>query len=149
MARKTTPKPWQVADLNFVEIEITHRTDTQMRIEFGCGLRLVIASEEQIPLAALNGDLNGDGVSLLMAFALNLDPRLHLQSSLPAPVLDGDTLNMSFHAASPGITYSVETSIDLKNWGTTGVTMSGPDNQRTASVLMDLHHRFLRLVVQQ
>jgi hypothetical protein len=52
MARKTTPKPWQIADLNFVEIEITHSTDTQMRIEFACGLRLVIASEEQIPLAA-------------------------------------------------------------------------------------------------
>ncbi len=52
MARKTIPKPWQVTDLNFVEIEITHRSDTQMRIEFACGLRLVIASEEQIPLAA-------------------------------------------------------------------------------------------------
>jgi hypothetical protein len=68
---------------------------------------------------------------------------------MPVPVLDGNTLIMSFHAASPGITYIVETSIDLKSWGTTGVTMSGPDNQRTATVAMDSPQRYLRLVVQQ
>ena len=52
MAKRSIPKPWRVADVTFVEIEITHRTDSQMRVEFECGLRLVIASEEQIPLAA-------------------------------------------------------------------------------------------------
>ena len=52
MSRKTIPKPWRVADVTFIEIEITHRTDTQMRIEFACGLRVVIAHESQIPLAA-------------------------------------------------------------------------------------------------
>ena len=69
----------------------------------------------------------------------------------PVPVLDADTLNMNFHAASPGITYSVEMCIDVKNWGTDGVTMSdlGPDNQRTARVVMDSPQRYLRLVVQQ
>jgi hypothetical protein len=99
----------------------------------------------------LHQDHNGDGVSLLMAFALDLNPNINLSGSMPVPVLDGNTLNMSFHAASPGITYRVETSIDLKNWGTDGVTMSGlgPDNQRTASVVMDLPQRYLRLVVQQ
>jgi hypothetical protein len=52
MSRKNIPKPWRVADVTFVEIEITHRTDTQMRIEFECGLRVVIADGSQIPLAA-------------------------------------------------------------------------------------------------
>ncbi len=52
MAKKTIPKPWRVADVTFVEIEISHRTDRQMRVEFDCGLRLVIADERQIPLAA-------------------------------------------------------------------------------------------------
>jgi hypothetical protein len=52
MPRKTIPKPWRVADVTFVEIEITHRTDMQLRVEFGCGLRVVIADERQIPLAA-------------------------------------------------------------------------------------------------
>ena len=99
--------------------------------------------------ANLHQDTTGDGVSLLMAYALNLNPNLNLAGSLPAPVLGGNTLSMSFHAASPGITYSVETSIDLNTWVTEGVTMSGPDNQRTASVAMDFPQRFLRLVVQQ
>lgn len=52
MAKKTIPKPWRAADVTFVEIEINRPSDRQMRIEFGCGLRLVIADECQIPLAA-------------------------------------------------------------------------------------------------
>ena len=52
MSHNTIPEPWRVADVTFVEIEITHRSDTQMRIEFECGLRVVIADESQIPLAA-------------------------------------------------------------------------------------------------
>ncbi|GAA5127156.1 hypothetical protein JIN84_09050 [Luteolibacter yonseiensis] len=52
MSSKTIPKPWRVADLTFIEIEITHPTDRQLRVEFDCGLRLVIADERQIPLAA-------------------------------------------------------------------------------------------------
>ena len=45
---------------------------------------------------------------------LNLDPRLHLQSSLPVPVVGPDTVSMSFYGASPGITYAGETSEDLQ-----------------------------------
>ena len=52
MARKSVPKSWQVADLQFVEIEIKHRSDTQVRIEFTCGVCVVLASKEQIPLVA-------------------------------------------------------------------------------------------------
>ena len=52
MSRKTIPKPWRVADVTFIEIEITHRTDTQLRVEFDCGLRIVITGERQVPLAA-------------------------------------------------------------------------------------------------
>ena len=52
MAKNSIPKPWRVADVAFVEIEITHPTDRQMRVEFECGLRVVIADDSQIPLAA-------------------------------------------------------------------------------------------------
>jgi len=52
MSSKTIPKPWRVADVTFIEIEITHRADRQLRVEFDCGLRVVIADESQIPLAA-------------------------------------------------------------------------------------------------
>jgi len=52
MAKKTHPKPWRVADVTFVEIQIAHPTDRQLRVEFECGLRILIADESQIPLAA-------------------------------------------------------------------------------------------------
>ena len=97
----------------------------------------------------LHQDTSGDGVSLLMAYALELDPNLNLRGSLPVPVLGADTLRMSFYSASPGITYSVETSTDRRGWTTEGVTLSDPDpgGQRTASVSRDAQSRFLRLVV--
>ena len=52
MPSKTIRKPWRVADVTFIEIEISHRTDTQLRVEFDCGLCVVIADERQVPLAA-------------------------------------------------------------------------------------------------
>lgn len=52
MTKKARTKPWRVADVTFVEIEISHPTDRQLRVEFECGLRIVIADESQIPLAA-------------------------------------------------------------------------------------------------
>ena len=52
MSRKTIPKPWRVADVTFVEIEIAHPTDAQMRIKFECGLHVVMADESQTALAA-------------------------------------------------------------------------------------------------
>ncbi len=49
----------------------------------------------------LNQDLNGDGVSVLMAYALDLDPHQQLGSRLPTPVLQGDQLRMPFDAREP------------------------------------------------
>jgi hypothetical protein len=53
MAHTPEPEsiPWTVADLTFVEIQIAHPSDRQMRIEFANGIRLVIADASQIPLA--------------------------------------------------------------------------------------------------
>lgn len=98
----------------------------------------------------LNEDPDGDGVNLLTAYALNLDPRLNLQGRLPAPALGEDSLSLSFHASSPGITYRVETSTNLAEWSTTGVTQSAPgaDGRSTATVPRDEPHRFLRLVFE-
>ena len=52
MSSSSVPNPWRVADVTFVEIEIRHPSERQMRVEFGCGLRLVITDPSQIPLAA-------------------------------------------------------------------------------------------------
>jgi hypothetical protein len=97
----------------------------------------------------LQGDSNGDGVSLLMAYALDLDPKQNLSGSIPEPVIEAGQMSLDFHAASAGVTYSVETSTDLLNWTTEGVVISAPDaNQvRTATVDLAGAHRYMRLVV--
>ena len=52
MSSSSVPKPWRVADVTFVEIEIRHPSERQMRVEFGCGIRLVITDASQLALAA-------------------------------------------------------------------------------------------------
>jgi len=99
-------------------------------------------------------DPNSDGVNLLMAYALGLDPKLNLAGSLPQPVLthgSPGTLAIEFHGDSEGVTYRVETSTDLETWTTDGVTLSVPDEDglRTATVAVAAGDtaRFLRLVI--
>jgi hypothetical protein len=99
--------------------------------------------------ADLHLDTNGDGVNLLMAYALNLDPNQNLSGSLPVPITSADSLSISFHAASEGITYTVQTTADLRASTTDGVTLSEIDagGQQTATVSLGDEGRFLRLVV--
>ncbi|NJR43112.1 MAG: hypothetical protein HC767_11125 [Akkermansiaceae bacterium] len=98
--------------------------------------------------ANLQDDGNNDGVSLLMAYALNLQPNQNLSGSMPKPVINGNQMNFSFYAGSAGVNYSVETSSDLQNWTTTGVTLSSPSASqvRTASVSATAQKQFMRLV---
>ncbi len=95
----------------------------------------------------LQSDMNGDGINLLMAYALNLEPNAF--SSPPQPVLDGNQMSLSFHAGVAGVTYTVKCSEDMQNWSTTGVTLSDPDgNQvRTATVDVAGPKCFMRLEV--
>lgn len=97
----------------------------------------------------LGTDPDGDGVNLRLGWALNLDPTVPQRAQLPSPVLSGNNLQLSFYAGRAGLTYRAETSTDLTNWTTTGVTLSapGPDGRRTASVPLGAPGRFLRIVV--
>jgi hypothetical protein len=97
----------------------------------------------------LSQDADGDGVSLLLAYALDLDPHRNPAASLPDPVLGPDGLHIAFHATSPGIRYRLEASDDLARWTTEGVIVSppGPDQRSTAVVSRDGPARYLRLVV--
>ena len=101
--------------------------------------------------AILPGDLNNDGVPLLIAYALYLDPNENLGQQMPVPVLVGDSLTLTFHAAAPGVTYTVETSTNLQTWTTDGVAISDldPTKHCTGSVPLDAPQRFLRLLVSQ
>lgn len=95
----------------------------------------------------MSQDPNEDGVPLLTAYALGLDPRLDLSGSLPMPEIGSGTIDLSFYAGAGGVEYIVETSEDLVIWTPDGVSLSVPDaeNIRTASVDSDAPCRFLRL----
>jgi len=97
----------------------------------------------------LASDPDGDGVSILMAYALNLDPRQNLGGSMPVPVLASGQLSMSFYAGTSGVIYQVETSTDMVNWSSSGVTIFAPDANgvRLATVNANTASRFMRLVV--
>lgn len=93
----------------------------------------------------LKSDANGDGVSLLMAYALNLNPSQNLSGSLPQPVFAADQLSMSFYAGAGGVTYVVEVSPDLVTWDTEGVSYSDFNQVRTATASRTPGSRFMRL----
>lgn len=96
----------------------------------------------------LQQDLNGDGVTLFTAHALDLDPR-NAVAGLPQAVLGPGTLSIEFHASAPGIRYLALTSDDLENWVADGVTLSDLDaeGRRTATVSATTPRRYLRLEV--
>lgn len=101
--------------------------------------------------ANMTSDMNGDGVSLLIAYALNLNPRDNLASSMPQSGLGGGFLSITYYAAKAGIIYRVETSGDLKTWTTQGVSISPQDANgfRTASVPATDAGRYVRLAVSE
>jgi hypothetical protein len=93
----------------------------------------------------LLGDANGDGVNLLMAYALNMDPGA--RNFFPQPVFASDQMSLSFYAGRAGITYLVKTSENLTDWTTTGVTFSDANQIRTATVNFSGPAKFMRLEV--
>lgn len=100
----------------------------------------------------LKSDHNGDGTSLLLSYALNLDP-VHPEPGMPRPEIDPNTgdLSLFYQSDQPGVSYRVETSLDLTDWTTGGVTISEPDelNRRAASTPNNGSKRYMRVVVQE
>ncbi|MGA0900321.1 MAG: leucine-rich repeat domain-containing protein [Luteolibacter sp.] len=98
----------------------------------------------------INTDSDGDGVSLLEAYALDLNPR-NARAEMPVVELSASTMDYEFYSSAEGISYTIETSNDLSTWVTTGITLSpiGADGKRTASVPLDVDRRFIRLRVEQ
>lgn len=95
----------------------------------------------------LSSDDNHDGVSLLMGYALDLNPNLNLSGAVPQPVFEAGEMRMSFKTGANGVTYRVETCTDFSDWTTTGVSLTDAGQMRTATVLHDGGTRFMRLVV--
>jgi hypothetical protein len=97
----------------------------------------------------LNLDPNGDGVNHLMAYALALDPNAGFISNPLEPTLDSDVLGITFFAGRDDVAYTPQTSNDLDNWTTDGLTLSELDSEgrRTASVSRSQPRRYLRLLL--
>ena len=99
--------------------------------------------------ANLQSTPSGDGISLLMAYALNLDPKQNLSGSLPKSALADGQLRLAYYAGNNDVRYTVESSSDLQHWSTDGVSNSAPDGNHisTATVNMTGTRRYMRLVV--
>ena len=52
MKKSHSSKIWKASEVTFVEVELGRPSDHQLRIEFNCGVRLIIADDSQFPLAA-------------------------------------------------------------------------------------------------
>lgn len=99
--------------------------------------------------SSLSSDANADGVNLLLAYALALDPDQNLSAAVPQPVFSANQMSLSYFSASAGVTYVVEASPDLVSWSTEGVVVGAPNasNVRSATVDRAGGGRFMRLAV--
>lgn len=99
--------------------------------------------------ANLQSTPNNDGVPLLTSYALDLDPTRNESGALPTSVVAGNNLSLTFFAGSVGVTYTVQTSTDLQNWTTSGVTVSPPavNNFSTATIPITSKAAFMRVVL--
>lgn len=100
--------------------------------------------------APLSDDANQDGVSLLLAYALNLDPTRNLSGCQPKPVIGPGVLKMSYYAKAAGVTYIAQFSPDLKNWSTANVIVSPPDAKGISTAVADTTSNvgYIRLLVR-
>ena len=81
-----------------------------------------------------------------MGYALGLDPNEPMAPQLPVPSAADGKLSITAPRSAQGVTYFFETSTDLQDWTTSGVTLtSGSPTQ--ASVPLTDGPRFLRVRV--
>jgi hypothetical protein len=100
--------------------------------------------------ANLDSELDQNGISLRVAYAFNLKKGQNLETALPQPKLGLHTLSISFFGGAENVTYLVETSSDLVNWSSRGVTQRPPDSDQiiTASVSRSGAAKYLRVVIE-
>lgn len=109
-------------------------------------LRNGYASETDV-----SSDQNGDGVPLLIEYALRLDPKISNGGNVPLPVVNSNSIDYTYYSLANGITYTAEVSRALNEWSTQGISMTGPNSTgySTASVPRTGDPCFFRLIVSQ
>ena len=95
----------------------------------------------------LHSDSNGDGVNLLMAYALNLEPAQNLSNAIPQGTITAGQMSLSFYSGASGVTYAVQCSSDMVHWSSAGVSYSNNGQIRTATVAPSGANCFMRLAV--
>jgi hypothetical protein len=97
----------------------------------------------------MDATLAGSNHSVLLSYALNMNPYQTDLSLLPGLGFSNGHLKLSYYAGRSDVTYQVEKSINLSNWDQTGLTISGLDAMlmQTAIVNDSDVKKFLRLKV--
>ncbi|MEK7954416.1 glycoside hydrolase family 127 protein [Luteolibacter soli] len=149
--------------VNFAEVETTAlRVQANLQAGWSGGILEMRAYEPSLDTpsafwladnhyeADTNMDLmiEGQGVSLLEAYALGLDPSGNVAGSMPHPSYQaGSGLSLNFWGAREDVIYGGEVSGDLKNWSPTGLILSPPDanGRRTVVVPPGAPSKFVRL----
>jgi hypothetical protein len=106
-------------------------------------------------LAADEGDWDQDGARNLLEYALGLSALSPDSESLPAPMLLNGYLTLSYVPSAVDVSYTIETSTDLQQWGTADVEAVSlvnpvPPNRvafRNRNAVSVLGRGFLRLRV--
>ena len=96
-----------------------------------------------------NGDGDSDGLPNLMEYALNTNPIGSDRQSPVVVTIGAGLLKLTYTKWRTDVSYSVETSTDLKTWTTTGVDQGGNGLTISASVPVADSRRFLRLCVSR
>ena len=98
-------------------------------------------------LQAMGETLPGSGVSILMSYALGMDPYEIDPTKMPAVEFFDGQLATRFFAGRSDVNYKVEVSEDLSEWEEAGVLVSEADASevKTARVTAGESKRFLRL----
>jgi len=82
-------------------------------------------------------DSGVDGLSLLAAYALNLDPHATISPALEHQ-LTGNALEIAYFSMAPWVRYEPRASVNLRDWTTNGVTVAGPDPEGMSSAGISL-----------
>lgn len=103
------------------------------------------------PNSDITQDPNGDGVDLLMEYALNLNPIEDNAGN--TPTLDFDNphpgvISIEYYAGRSNIAYTADTSTNLQSWTTSGVYVDSDGDYRRAFVFKEGAKQFLRLKVE-
>jgi DUF1680 family protein len=148
--------------VHFNEVETTAvRLGVQLQAGWSAGI-LELRAYEPSPVAAattwlaqhgyaagtsMESDEDGDGVSLLEAYALGLEPSANPTGGIPVPSYTTEGMSLSFWGGREDVLYSAEWSKDLRSWSSHGIRTGEPDGGGMRTVLLPYggQAQFMRL----